>query len=148
MLWRYRLPFMVMPIAVTVWYMSMDVANGLMQNTGFDWQFTRDVSLVFGLGTCAVAMWVDVRNRQAQEAAWRQDYAYWLYMFGAIMFWCGLSLRDSSDELGKFLFAVLNVALVLLGVWWQRHEAAINARLSRYVPAGLRPIPEGLPQRR
>ena len=197
MLWRYRLPFMVMPIAVTVWYMSMDVANGLMQNTGFDWQFTRDVSLVFGLGTCAVAMWVDVRSRQAQTAAWRQDYAYWLYMLGAIMFWCGLSLRDSSDELGKFLFAVLNVALVFLGaaigrrvftvlgalgvamylgylshrvfkdslmfpfaltllglavvwlgVWWQRHEAAINARLGRYVPAGLRPIPEGFAQTR
>jgi hypothetical protein len=188
MLWRYRLPFMVMPIAVTLWYMSMDVANGLMQSQGFDWQFTRDVSLVFGLGTCALAMWVDARSRRADTPEWRQDYAYWLYLFGAIMFWCGLSLRQSDSELSKFLYCVLNVALVLLGaaigrrvftvlgalgvamylgylshrvfkdsllfpfaltllglgvvwlgVWWQRHEAAIHVRLSRFVPEGLRP---------
>jgi hypothetical protein len=187
MLWRYRLPFMVMPVAVTLWYMSMDVANALMQNEGFDWQFTRDVSLVFGLATCAVAVQVDVRCRRAQEAHWRQDYAFWLYLFGAIMFWCGLSLRDSNSELGKFLYALLNVALVFvgaaigrrvftvlgafgvagylgylsyrvfkdsllfpfaltllglgvvaLGIWWQRHEAQINARLSAWVPGGLR----------
>ena len=25
MLWRYRLPFLVMPIAITLWYMSMDL---------------------------------------------------------------------------------------------------------------------------
>ena len=187
MLWRYRLPFMVMPVAVTLWYMSMDVANALMQNQGFDWQFTRDVSLLFGLATCAVAVQVDVRCRRAQEPQWQQDYAFWLYLFGAIMFWCGLSLRDSNSELGKLLYALLNVALVfvgaaigrrvftvlgalgvtgylgylsyrvfqnsllfpfaltllglgvvLLGIWWQRHEADINLRLRAWLPAGLR----------
>jgi hypothetical protein len=187
MLWRYRLPFMVMPVAVTLWYMSMDVANALMQNQGFDWQFTRDVSLLFGLATCAVAVWVDVRCRRALEPVWRQDYAFWLYLFGAIMFWCGLSLRDSNVEWAKFLYAMLNVLLVFvgaaigrrvftvlgalgvagylgylshrvfkdsllfpialtllglgvvaLGIWWQRHEDRINARLRAWVPAGLR----------
>jgi hypothetical protein len=96
MLWRYRMPFMVMPVAVTVWYLSMDVANGLMQNEGWDWKFMRDVSLVFGIATCGVAMWVDARSRRSRELQWRQDYAFWLYVFGAIMFWCGLSLRDSN----------------------------------------------------
>lgn len=115
MLWRYRLPFMVMPVALTLWYMSMDVANALMQNDGFDWRFTRDVSLVFGLATCAIAVWVDVRSRRARQADWRQDYAFWLYLFGAIMFWFGLSMRDSSSELGKFLYALINVLLVFAG---------------------------------
>ncbi|WP_382328500.1 hypothetical protein ACFJGX_12655 [Hydrogenophaga sp. UC242_50] len=49
LLYRYKLPFMVMPVAVTIWYLSMDVAHMLMQKDGFDWTFTRDVSLVFGL---------------------------------------------------------------------------------------------------
>jgi hypothetical protein len=183
MLWRYRLPFMVMPLAVTVWYLSMDVANALMQNQGFDWQFTRDVSLVFGLATCALALWVEVRSRRSEDASARQDFAFWLYLFGATMFWSALSLSDSKNEWGKAGYCLLNVALVFggaalgrrvftvlgalgvagylgylahrvfqdslmfpfaltvlglgvvaLGVWWQRHEAAIHARLARLLP--------------
>jgi len=115
MLRAMQLPFMVMPVAVTLWYLNMDVAHLLMQKDGFDWQFTRDVSLVFGLGTCALAVWVDVRTRQATEDAARQDFAFWLYIFGAIMFWAGLSLRESDSEWGKAGYAALNVGLVFWG---------------------------------
>lgn len=115
LLYRFKLPFMVMPVAVTIWYLCMDVTHMLMQKEGFDWQFTRDVSLVFGLATCGIAVWVDLRSRMAQHAEDRQDFAFWLYLFGAIMFWCGLSLRDSDSELNKFLYALINVFLVFLG---------------------------------
>ncbi|MCZ8252172.1 MAG: DUF2157 domain-containing protein [Hylemonella sp.] len=187
MLWRYRLPFMVMPIAVTLWYLWMDVAHALMQHAGFEYKFMRDLSLVFGLATCLIAMWVDVRSRRA-SGEWRQDFAFWLYIFGAIMFWGGLSLQDSGTEWGKAVYALINVGLVFLGaaigrrvftvfgalgvagylgylsyrvfrdslmfpfaltllglavialgIWWQRHEKAIEARLGAWLPAGLRP---------
>lgn len=185
LLWRIRLPFMVMPLAVTLWYMSMDVAHGLMQQHGFDWKLARDISLVFGLGTCALAVWVDVRCRRARVA----DFAFWLYLFGAVMAWGGLSLRDSSSELGKLVYALVNVGWVLggaaigrrvftvlgglgvtiylghlahtvfrdsllfpfalsvlglgvvaLGIWWQRHEAQLQARLQGWVPEALREV--------
>ncbi|MBK1682164.1 DUF2157 domain-containing protein [Rhodoferax fermentans] len=192
MLWRYRLPFMVMPIPVTLWYMSMDVAQALWSDVGYwDWEFTRDVSLVFGIATVFIALWVDARSRQAREAEWRQDYAFWLYLFGTIMFWGGLSLRDSDSEVGKALYCLINLLLVFagaaigrrvftvfgglgvaiylgylshrvfgdslgfafvlsllglgvvaLGVWWQRHEAQINAYFSAWLPPGLRPRPK------
>ena len=187
MLWRYRLPFMVMPIAVTLWYMSMDAANAVMQQHGHDWSMARDVSLLFGIATCAIAAWVDIRTRRA-SGEWAQDFAFWLYLFGAIMFWGGLSLRSSESELAKLGYALINVvliflgaaigrrvftvlgafgvagylgylsykvfkdsllfpfaltalglALVALGIWWQRNESRINARLSAWVPEGLRP---------
>lgn len=189
LLYRFKLPFMVMPVAVTIWYLSMDVAHMLTQKDGFDWEFTRDVSLVFGLATCAIAVWVDLRSRTAANAEDRQDFAFWLYLFGAIMFWAGLSLRDSDSELGKLIYGLLNVFLVFLGaaigrrvftvlgaigvasylgylahrvfedslmfpfaltllglgvvalgIWWQRHEAAIHARLAGWLPAALRPL--------
>lgn len=190
MLWRYRLPFMVMPIAVTLWYMSMDVAHALWTDAGhWDWAFIRDVTLVFGIATGFIALWVDVRCRRAQEADWRQDYAFWLYLFGTLMFWSGLSLRDSNSEIGKALYCLINLVLVFagaaigrrvltifgglgvtlylgylshrvfgnsllfpfvlsllglgvvaLGIWWQRHEADINARLRDWLPAGLRSL--------
>jgi hypothetical protein len=189
MLWRYRLPFMVMPIAVTLWYLSMDVANGILQQgDAWDWQLMRDVSLVFGIATLAIALWVDARSRQAQEAEWRQDYAFWLYLFGTVMFWGGLSLHDSGSAWGKFVYCLINVLMVFagaaigrrvftvfgglgvtgylgylshqvfgdslafafvltllglavvgLGIWWQRHEEAINAYFSARLPPGLRP---------
>ncbi|MDP3109007.1 DUF2157 domain-containing protein, partial [Hydrogenophaga sp.] len=192
MLRSFRLPFMVMPVAVTIWYLSMDVAHMLMQKEGFDWQFTRDVSLVFGLATCAIAVWVDLRTRASTHPLNRQDFAFWLYLFGAIMFWCGLSLRDSDSEVNKFIYALINVGLVFLGaaigrrvftvlgaigvasylgylsyrvfadsllfpfaltllglgvvalgIWWQRREAAIHAKLAGWLPAALRPLASG-----
>jgi hypothetical protein len=192
MLWAYRLPFMVMPVAITLWYLSMDVAHALMQADGFDWAFARDVSLVFGLATCALAVWVDLRCRLATDPIDRQDFAFWLYLLGTLMFWLGLSLRDSSSEVGKALYCLVNVVLVLggaainrrvftvlgalgvamylgylssrvfqdslgftfaltllglgvvaFGVWWQRHEQAIRARLVQWLPAALRPLGQG-----
>jgi len=116
MLWRYRLPFMVMPIAVTLWYMNMDVAHALWTDAGqWDWQLTRDVSLVFGIATVFIALWVDVRCRRATAPEWRQDYAFWLYLFGTLMFWGGLSLRDSDSEMGKAVYCLINVVLVFAG---------------------------------
>ena len=115
LLYRYKLPFMVMPVAVTIWYLCMDFSHMAMQKEGFDWEFARDMSLVFGIGTVAVALWVDVRTRLSQSAEWRQDFAFWLYIFGTTMFWCGLSLNDSGSELAKLGYCALNVALVLLG---------------------------------
>ena len=116
MLWRYRLPFMVMPLAVTIWYMSMDFANFLLQETQhWDWQLMRDMSLVFGLITIGIAMAVDFRCRETDDPEWRQDYAFWLYMFGAIMAWSSLSFRNSGSEWGKAVYCLINVGLVFFG---------------------------------
>lgn len=183
MLWRCQFPFMVMPLAVTLWYMGMDVSLFLMQKDGFDWEFPRDVSLVFGIATCALAFWVDLRSRRSTRAGARQDFAFWLYLFGAIMFWVALSLHNSDNEWSKFAYSLINLALVLggaainrrvftvlgalgvagylaylahrvfqnsllfpfaltllglgfmaLGVWWQRHEASLHARVLRHFP--------------
>jgi hypothetical protein len=120
MLWRLRLPFMVMPVAVTLWYLNMDIAHLLMQDGGWDWTFTRDVSLVWGLGTCALAVWVDLRCRASAHAHNRQDFAFWLYLFGALMFWSSLSLRSSGSEWGKAGYALINVGLVFWGAAIQR----------------------------
>ena len=187
MLWRYRLPFMVMPIAVTLWYLSMDAADALMQHLGREQWPARDVSLLLGLATCAIAALVDIRTRRA-SGEWAQDFSFWLYLFGAIIFWGGLSLRLFESDLAELVYALINVmliflgaaigrrvftvlgalgvaaylgylsyqvfedsrlfpfaltalglALVALGIWWQGNESRINARLSAWIPEGLRP---------
>ena len=191
MLWWLRFPFMVMPVAVTIWYLWMDLTHMLMQKEGFDWQFTRDTSLLFGIATVAIAVWVDLRTRLARDPRDRQDFAFWLYLFGVLMFWGGLSLRESDSELAKAGYAAINVvmvflgaaisrrvftvfgaigvagylgylsykvfadsllfpfvltllglAIVALGIWWQRREARIHAALVGWLPAPLKPLAE------
>ena len=108
MLWRFRYPFSMMPVAVTLWYMSMDVAAMLMVDD-FDWEFRAFVSMWFGLATILLAFWVDLRSRQSG------DFAFWLYIFGVLTFWSGLSLQESDSEVSKFLYFCINIGLLACG---------------------------------
>jgi hypothetical protein len=108
MLWRFRYPFSVMPVAVTLWYMSMDVAAMLMADE-FDWEFRAFVSMWFGLATVLLAFWVDLRSRHSG------DFAFWLYIFGVMAFWGGLSSQESDSELNKLLYFCINIGLIAIG---------------------------------
>jgi hypothetical protein len=183
LLWRYRLPFMVMPIAVTLWYMSMDLVPFLFPEAARDIALRAAVSLWFGLAMLALAFWVDLRSRRTV------DYAFWLYLFGALAFWGGLSLLKSESELSRFAYCLINVGMILVGavlsrrvfavlgglgvagylgylawrvfansllfpvvltaiglgmVWlgvrWQKHEAAVAARLRGLLPPAVREL--------
>jgi hypothetical protein len=188
LLWRYRFPFMLMPISVTLWYMSMDLVPFLMggdDRVYYDWEIRKFISLWFGIGMTLVAFWVDLRSR------FSRDYAFWLYLFGVLTFWGGLSLMDSGSQWGKLAYCGINVAMILvgaalgrrvfavfgglgvafylgdlswrvfkdslvfpfalsalglaiigLGVLWQRREAQWAANVRRYVPRPLRELIE------
>lgn len=109
MLWRYRLPFLLMPIAVTLWYMSMDLTPFLFNNEDLNWDLRKTVSLWFGLLMLAAAFAVDRLTRHDK------DYAYWLYLFGVLAFWGGLSMMNSESELGKFIYLCINLLLIVVG---------------------------------
>ena len=124
--WRLRYPFMVMPLAVTLWYMSMDLARMIVfaDRPGWnEWQYYRDFSMVFGLGMLAVAVWVDFRARESYAQG--RDFAFWLYLFGTLAFWSGLTMQQSSSELGKFVYLLINVALLALGAVLGRRVFAV-----------------------
>ena len=120
LLWRYRFPFMLMPIAVTLWYMSMDLVPYLLgQERVYDWEIRKFISLWFGLAMTLVAFWVDLRSR------FSRDYAFWLYLFGVLTFWGGLSLMKSGSEWGKLGYCGINVAMILLGAVLGRRVFAV-----------------------
>lgn len=114
MLWRYRLPFLVMPIAVTLWYISMDLTPFLFGETDMTWELRKLVSLWFGLLIALLAFWVDIRTRH------EKDYAFWLYLFGAIAFWVGLSTMYSDSELNKFIYLCINLEMIAVGAMLSR----------------------------
>jgi len=119
LLWRYRFPFMLMPIAVTLWYMSMDLVPFLFGAGPLDFEIRKFVSLYFGLVTTLLAFWVDLRSR------FSRDYAFWLYLFGVLAFWGGLSLINSGSELGKLAYCAINLLMILVGVVLGRRVFAV-----------------------
>ncbi|KTD50176.1 membrane protein [Legionella quinlivanii] len=110
MAWLYRYPFMIMPIAVTLWYLSMDVAALIVDPHSMDFEFRAIISMYFGLVIVLIAFWVDVRSRHSA------DYAFWLYIFGVIAFWGGLTCQSSDSELSKFFYLCINLVMIIIGV--------------------------------
>ena len=119
LLWRYRFPFMLMPIALTLWYMSMDLVPLLFGAGRYDFEIRKFISLYFGLATVLLAFWVDIRSR------FSRDYAFWLYLFGVLTFWGGLSLINSGSELGKLAYCGINLVMILVGALLGRRVFAV-----------------------
>lgn len=105
----YKYPFLVMPIAIVLWYLSMDVSlmlTGEMPR----FEMRAIVSMYFGLLMMGAAFWVDIRTRNAG------DYSFWLYMFGVIAFWCGMTSQDSDSEISKLIYFSINIFMMGAGV--------------------------------
>lgn len=107
--WKYRYPFLIMPIAVTLWYLTMDI-TAIISGGDFDWELRKLVSMYTGLLMIALAFWVDIRSRN------KADYAFWIYIFGVIAFWGGMSLQHSDSELSKFIYFCINMLMIGAGV--------------------------------
>lgn len=104
-------PFIVMPIAVALWFMSMDLSEWF-HGDAFTWEQRQEVSLWFGLGLLLVVLLIDGRTRQ--------DYAFWGYLAGLLAFWGGLTSMNSDSELGKALYCLINLGLMLIAVILRR----------------------------
>ena len=133
---RYRYPFLLMPVAFTLWYMSMDCADWLFdwltsgseQNDWPTWSQRQTVkswvSVAFGLLMLLPAFKIDFHRPKSER-----DYAFWLYLFGVLTFWGGLTSMDSDNELGKFIYFCINTAMVLAGSIIQRRVFTVFGAL-------------------
>ena len=128
MLLRFRYPFLVLPIAVTLWYLGMDVVPALIMHANensADWfsgdafELRKKISLVFGLLMLLLAFVVDLRSRYSK------DFAFWLYVFGLLTFWGALSAMGSGRLSGKLIYLMLNFGLVFTGAVLARRTFAV-----------------------
>lgn len=112
-----RFPFITAPIAVALWFMSMDLVPWIFGDDWRSWDQRRIVSLWFGLGVIGLAWWIDVKARDG--------FAFWLHLFGLMAFWGGLSWSYSDSELSKAIYCLINVGLLGLSVFLQRRAYAV-----------------------
>ncbi len=110
-IWKYRYSFLVFPIALTLWYMSMDFAVFMLGHNS-NYEIRAMFSMFFGLAVIAIAAYTDHHTDRDKT---HSDYAFWLYLFGVMAFWGGLSIQNSDSELAKFGYFAINVAMILIG---------------------------------
>ncbi len=124
----YRYPFMMLPMAVTLWYLSMDIAPMLIKDYSFfQYKLKALISMYFGLAFIFLAFWVDIRSRKSD------DFAYWLYIFAVLTFWGGLTCQESNSELSKFFYCLINAGLILIGVVLMRRVFVVFGALGTLV---------------
>jgi hypothetical protein len=95
----FKFPFLTAPIAFAL-YMSMDLAPLLHRS----WNERCVIALVVGALTVSVAVAIDRRTRE--------DFAFWLYLFGTMTLWGGLTAMEGGTALGKFIYLRRRVFMV------------------------------------
>ena len=114
----YRFPFIVLISAVALWFMSMDLAPWIAGQEYADWETRRRLSVWFGAAVLAIAYTVDQRQRTG-------DFAFWLYLFGLMTFWGGITASSGGTNLEKAVYCAMNVGLLMLSVFLDRRVFAV-----------------------
>ena len=109
---------MLMPVALTLWYMSMDLAPFLFKNEDLG---NCDGRFRSGLASqCSVLRYSSISVRVHER----------IMRFGSIcaaspLSGSGLSLMDSDSELGKFVYFCINIFLIAVGALLSRRAFAV-----------------------
>jgi hypothetical protein len=116
---RVKFSFLVAPAAVALWFMSMDFAAYLAGDRHWQLALGQRVSITFGLAMLFVAWLVDQRTRE--------DFAFWLYLFGMTALWGAITSMDSGSEWRRFLYCLLNLGFIAVSVLLRRRVFLVYA---------------------
>ena len=108
---KFKFPFLTMPIAVALFYISMDIVP-FIHSDGQLRDLRKLYSLWFGLAMILFSYLLDRRKEV--------DFSFWLYLFGLMAFWGGLTAMNSDSELGKFFYFLINLFLFFLSLFLYR----------------------------
>jgi len=114
----YRFPFIVFLAAFALWFLSMDIVPWITGAKFGNWEPSRKVSIWFGLAILGIAVIVNSRQRTG-------DFAFWLYLFGVLTFWGGISFASGGTALQKALYCGINVGFLFLAVFLGRRVFAV-----------------------
>ena len=129
---RYRFAFLLLPLAATLWYMSMDIAPailGLIAATENAWFEAKAlVSAVFG-GLIFIIGWVIQKYNQSD-----QNYPLWLYLPATLALLGGLFcwVNQQDSELLKLLLFMFESGLIFVGLRLKQPVVSILATLAAW----------------
>jgi len=108
--------FLTLPISVALFYVTMDIVPLIHSDSLAQYQSLYDLrklySMVFGGLMLLFSYFIDRKEKE--------DYSFWLYLFGMMAFWGGLSLMESDSEVSKFFYFLINISFLFLSLFLHR----------------------------
>ncbi|MBN1127473.1 MAG: hypothetical protein JXA71_00700 [Chitinispirillaceae bacterium] len=121
----FKFPFLTFPLSFTVWFLSMDITPVVYGSGVHSWEERKMVSAMFGALVLVIAFIVDRKTKG--------DFSLWLYIFGLMAFWTGITFMDSDSELNKLLYCLVNLFLIIVSVLLQRKVFIVFGSMGLYV---------------
>jgi Predicted membrane protein (DUF2157) len=116
-----RFPFVTFPIAFALWFFSMDVAGIVLRDASPSGEVWSWCSVIVGVFMLAAAYAAD---RQFPE-----DLSFWVYLYGLLTFWGGLTTLPSHGEPGRLVYFAINLLLAFSGVYLMRSTFLVFATM-------------------
>lgn len=129
-LMRYRIGFILLPVSVALFYLSMDLVPFLFRPGDFTMGFYPSVAIWFGLCMLVVALVTDIYDHSTQ------DFAFWLYFFGVLTLWTGVSVGNSHLLSAKLLYIGFNLLLIAVGTCLMRKVFLVFGGLGVFIMLG------------
>lgn len=119
---RWRFPFIVAPIAHALWFMSMDLVDLLLHGSWSEWDHRLVLTACFGVLMLLAGYLTDVRSK-------KDDFAFWLYLFGLLALSGSLSSMHSGSELKALLFGLLHLGFMAVAILLHRRTFMVFGAL-------------------
>jgi hypothetical protein len=114
---RVRFGFLTAPLAFSLWFFSMDIAAWFLGDDMLDWNARAWTAVLVGAIGIVFGFAFDRTLKRPDRS---EDFAFWLYLFGLMAFWGGLTSINSDSELGRFVYLLVNVGLVAVSLYLRR----------------------------
>lgn len=121
-----RFPLITLPIAFSLWFLSMDSTTFFYHKTGWDGLSAiqiQTVALIFGIVMITIALAVDRRTKD--------DFAFWFYLYGGLAFFGGLTmLWNGMIQWHLAIYALISLLVFVFSVAIVRRALTVFSILS------------------
>lgn len=119
-----RFPFLTAPLFLALWAMAYDISPFILtDNQTFDRELR--VSLWFGITMLVISYLIDNR--------FKEDYAFWGYLFGLLAFSIGLFIYATDKEWDWAVYGLINVSLLFLSLFLNRRTFMVFGAIGTFI---------------